>query len=64
MNPLINACVDQRFEAAIEDAKSVDKMVELNSKTETELRAEVPLLGVPFTCKEIIGVKGETFKFQ
>lgn len=58
VQPIINACVDNRFEEAMADARAVDRMLEAGIKTENEIAEEMPLLGVPFTCKEIIGVKG------
>lgn len=57
VDPIIRACVDNRFEEAMADARAVDKMLVAGMKTEMELAEQMPLLGVPFTCKEIIGVK-------
>lgn len=59
VQPIINACIDCRFEEAMADARAVDKMVEAGIKTEAELVEEMPLLGVPFSCKEIIAVKSK-----
>ena len=59
VQPIINACTDCRFDEAMADARAVDKMLEAGIKTETELADEMPLLGVPFSCKEIIGVKSK-----
>lgn len=58
VNPLINACVDERFEEAVSDARSVDKIIRSGNMSEEQLATELPLLGVPFSCKEMIGVKG------
>ncbi|KAJ9578414.1 hypothetical protein L9F63_005363, partial [Diploptera punctata] len=58
VNPLLNAMVDHRFEAAVLDARYVDRLIESGVKTEQQLEAETPLLGVPFTVKGSIGVKG------
>ncbi|RWS09902.1 fatty-acid amide hydrolase 2-like protein [Dinothrombium tinctorium] len=64
VNPLINAVVKLN-DAAIDEAKEIDEKVEL------ELRGYVPeggisiinlpLLGIPFCCKETVGVKGMPF---
>lgn len=59
VNPIINACVDERFEEALADARGVDNMIETGSMSEQQLATELPLLGVPFSCKEMIGVKGK-----
>lgn len=58
---ILNACIDSRFEEALADARAVDRMLDAGIKTEEELAAEMPLLGVPFTCKEVIGVKSMFF---
>lgn len=55
----INACVDERFEAALNEARGVDTLVFTTTKSEEEIEKETPLLGVPFTCKEPVGVKGD-----
>lgn len=57
VNPLLNGLIEDRFAAAIEEAKIAD---ELASKlSEDELKEKYPLLGVPFTVKEQVGVKGK-----
>lgn len=58
VEPLVNACVDQRFEDAIKEAKEVDNFLSTTEKSEEELEKDTPLLGVPFSCKESMGVKG------
>ncbi|GBN11415.1 Fatty-acid amide hydrolase 2, partial [Araneus ventricosus] len=58
VHPCINAVVDERYEDALKDAKTVDAFLANTTKSEEEIRRETPLLGVPFTCKEAIGVKG------
>lgn len=58
VEPIVNACVDQRFEAALKEARQVDEFLSTTSKSEEEVENETPLLGVPFSCKESIGVKG------
>lgn len=63
VNPLINAVVEDRFEAAIQDAKNVDQEVEVAHQYGTldVLAAQRPLLGVPLTVKESCCVKGYLF---
>ena len=63
VNPMINACVGERFEEALADARAVDDMLAKGTMTEQQLANELPLLGVPFSCKEIIGVKGKIIFF-
>lgn len=58
VNDAVNAVVDIRFEEALEEAKKVDALIESGTKTKEELEAETPLLGVPFTTKDCIAVKG------
>ncbi|CAL1275216.1 unnamed protein product [Larinioides sclopetarius] len=54
----INAVTDQRYVEALQDAVAVDRFLESGEKTEEQIAEETPLLGVPFTCKEVLGVKG------
>lgn len=60
VNPLINAVVEDRFEAALQDAKIVDQELEVAHQQGTlpDLAAQKPLLGVPLTVKESCCVKG------
>ncbi|KAK5648536.1 hypothetical protein RI129_003428 [Pyrocoelia pectoralis] len=57
VNPLINAIVDSRFEAALEEAKIVDELIKNRKITKEEFEAK-PFLGVPFTSMESIGCRG------
>lgn len=52
----MNAVVENRFDDAIKDAKRADKIIEEASLI--YIIENYPLLGVPFTVKESIGVKG------
>ncbi|XP_053691584.1 fatty-acid amide hydrolase 2-B-like [Sabethes cyaneus] len=56
VNPLINAVVEERFAAAIEDAKKADDMIA--NMQAIWLIKTYPLLGVPFTVKESCSLKG------
>ena len=59
VNPLLNCVVDTRFEAAMEEADEVDKLVRSSSDEQLRrLRKEKPFLGVPFTVKECFAVTG------
>lgn len=56
VNPLINAVVEERFEAAIEEARKADALI-----AETQplwLIKNYPLLGVPCTVKESCSLRG------
>uniref|UniRef100_A0A182W2W7 Amidase domain-containing protein n=1 Tax=Anopheles minimus TaxID=112268 RepID=A0A182W2W7_9DIPT len=56
VNPLINAVVEERFGAAIEEARKADVLI-----SETQplwLIKNYPLLGVPFTVKESCALRG------
>jgi fatty acid amide hydrolase 2 len=59
VEPFLNAVIEERFDEAINDAKRADKIV-----AETSLIYVIknyPLLGVPFTVKESIAVKGMSY---
>lgn len=61
VNVYLNAVVDERFSAALEDAKIIDMQIadaRLDG-TLDELVTNKPLLGVPFTVKESCSVAGE-----
>ncbi|GFT54549.1 fatty-acid amide hydrolase 2-B [Nephila pilipes] len=58
VHPYINAVVDERYEDAMDEARAVDIFLTITMKTEEEILKDTPLLGVPFSCKETIGVKG------
>ncbi|XP_076754815.1 fatty-acid amide hydrolase 2-B-like [Xylocopa sonorina] len=58
VNPILNAIVENRFDAAIEEARKVDEFMAHTTKTEAEIAEEKPLLGVPVTVKESVAVKG------
>lgn len=56
----MNAVIEDRFEAALEDARNADILI--TQLSIDEIKAKHPLLGVPFTVKEAAGVKGELVK--
>lgn len=56
VEPLLNAVVENRFEDAISDAQRADKIIAETSPIYAI--TNYPLLGVPFTVKESIAVKG------
>ncbi|GFG29557.1 hypothetical protein Cfor_12374 [Coptotermes formosanus] len=58
INPLVNAMTDSRFEAALLDARYVDRVVETTEKSEQEIAKETPFLGVPLSVKGSIATKG------
>lgn len=62
VNSIINACVDERFDEALDEAKKADKMVRDTSPL--YLLEHYPFLGVPFSCKESVGVKGQSDNTQ
>lgn len=61
VNPLINAVVDERFDAALNEAKNCDKILETGELSVDEIAKNKPLFGVPFTVKESCGLKGMSF---
>lgn len=56
VNPIINAVIESRFKEALEEARWVDDLVRLLEAD--ELWNKYPLLGIPISVKEPIGVKG------
>ncbi|XP_069939006.1 fatty-acid amide hydrolase 2-A isoform X2 [Cherax quadricarinatus] len=58
INPILNCVVDSRFDEALEEAKTVDKLIQSNSMDEKTLEETKPFLGVPFTTKDCFAVKG------
>ncbi|XP_035232831.1 fatty-acid amide hydrolase 2-like isoform X1 [Stegodyphus dumicola] len=58
VQPIINAVVDERYVDALNDAIEVDRFLASGQKSEKDIARDTPLLGVPFSCKEAIGVKG------
>jgi fatty acid amide hydrolase 2 len=63
VNPIINCCVDNRFELALEEAKRVDQLIQSGEKDEKTLELETPFLGVPFTIKDCFSVTGKKDMF-
>lgn len=60
VEPFINATVDRRFNDALQEAKEADTLVASGIKTRFQLAKEKPLLGVPFTVKVLLTVKGKS----
>lgn len=60
INPLVNSMMDDRFEAALLDAKYVDRVLRMSLKTEQQIATETPFLGVPISIKGSIAVKGRS----
>ncbi|KAK8762642.1 hypothetical protein V5799_026095 [Amblyomma americanum] len=58
VQPIINAVVDDRFEEALREAEAADQLVASGTSSVQELIHEKPLLGVPFSVKDSIAVKG------
>lgn len=62
VNPYLNAIVEPRYDVAIKEANSIDKMISSNDHSTEMLEKEFPLLGVPITVKESIAVEGKALK--
>ncbi|XP_055682173.1 fatty-acid amide hydrolase 2-A isoform X2 [Lutzomyia longipalpis] len=58
VNHLLNAIVQERFDEALQEAKNVDEFLATTTKSTEEIEHETPLLGVPVTVKESIGLRG------
>ncbi|XP_022656011.1 fatty-acid amide hydrolase 2-like isoform X2 [Varroa destructor] len=59
VNPLINAVIDERFQDALEESRSVDDLIARSDEAQrNEILRKKPFLGVPVTTKNLVGVKG------
>lgn len=58
VNPYINAIVEERFDAALEEAKLIDRSISSGLNSVEYMAEKLPLLGLPITIKESIAVKG------
>ncbi|KFM57123.1 Fatty-acid amide hydrolase 2, partial [Stegodyphus mimosarum] len=58
INGLVNAVVEGRYVEAIAEARLADQLVRSGCMTEAEIAEQYPLLGVPFTAKEALLIKG------
>lgn len=58
VNSALNCFVEDRFELAFKEAKDADALILSGTKTVEQLEKEKPFLGVPFTTKDCIAVKG------
>lgn len=61
VNPLLNAVVKDRFDAALQEAAQVDKLIEEETGGEEVLEDRLPLLGVPLSVKESYALQGMPF---
>lgn len=57
INPLLNCFVANRFDESRKEAALADELIR-SGKSEETLAKEKPFLGVPFTTKDCIAVKG------
>ncbi|KAM6959622.1 fatty-acid amide hydrolase 2-A-like [Tautogolabrus adspersus] len=58
VNPLLNAVVKDRFDAALQEAAMVDKLIEEETGGEEVLEDRLPLLGVPLSVKQSYALQG------
>ncbi|KAK5641913.1 hypothetical protein RI129_010460 [Pyrocoelia pectoralis] len=58
INPLLNCVVANRFEGALREAQAADELIRSGTISEDDLARNKPFLGVPFTTKDCIAVKG------
>lgn len=61
VNPFLNAVTTDRFDAALQEATQVDKLIEEETGGEEVLEDRLPLLGVPLSVKESFSVQGMPF---
>lgn len=54
----MNAIVENRFEESLAEARQIDLEIKSGVRTVEQMEKETPLLGIPITVKESIGVKG------
>lgn len=58
VEPYVNATVECRFGEALREAREADILVSSGTLTKQQLMKEKPLLGVPFSVKCLLTVKG------
>ncbi|XP_075948712.1 fatty-acid amide hydrolase 2-B [Anarhichas minor] len=58
VNPFLNAVTKDRFDAALQEATQVDKLIEEETGGEEVLEDRLPLLGVPLSVKESFALQG------
>ncbi|CAG9816000.1 unnamed protein product [Phaedon cochleariae] len=58
VNPSLNCVVAHRFEEAKKEARKVDELIESGLVPEEKLAKDKPFLGVPFSTKDCIPIKG------
>ncbi|XP_055381046.1 fatty-acid amide hydrolase 2-B-like [Condylostylus longicornis] len=56
VDPYLNAVIENRFSEAIKDAQRADELC--TKLSQQEIATKYPLLGIPFTVKESVGLKG------
>jgi fatty acid amide hydrolase 2 len=65
INPFLNALINDRFESALKEAQQLDIRIEQELSGKKPIDGvsieSMPLLGIPFTCKECIAVKDMYF---
>lgn len=59
VNPILNAIVENNYENALKEARTVDDFLNTTTRSIEYIAQEMPLLGVPITIKASIAVKGE-----
>lgn len=60
VNGILNAVVDERYAAALEEARAADKLIESGEWTSENLQRARPFHGIPFTTKDSTAIKGWT----
>ncbi|XP_037614439.1 fatty-acid amide hydrolase 2-A-like [Sebastes umbrosus] len=58
VNPFLNAVTKDRFDAALQEATQVDKLIEEETGGEEVLEDRLPLLGVPLSVKGSYALQG------
>ncbi|XP_076163973.1 fatty-acid amide hydrolase 2-like [Ptiloglossa arizonensis] len=61
VNPFLNAVVEERFEAAVNDAEICDANLKTGKVNVATLEREKPLYGVPVTIKETCSLAGMSY---
>lgn len=59
INPLLNCVVADRFDEARKEARAVDDLIRSGTLSVDVIAKQKPFLGVPFTTKDCIAVKGK-----
>lgn len=64
LNPILNSVIDTCFDEALRQADEVDRKIQADEITAEQMLKDTPFMGVPFTTKDSLAIKGIAFNFK